>query len=378
MRLLFVSHSLPPEDRPMDNIGGMQRVATDLHDSLLSHGGADVRTLVLRSPWSQRHWRTPVFMARAIRRIWKLAAAGEIDAVLFSSMVTASLAVPLRRHLSRHGVVSAAIANGLDATTATWPYPHFVRKVFDSLDLVLPISNATAAACRERGLTPEKCSVVLLGIRLDRFSAPPLRSEARERMLAKFVAPSVEPKLFLCSVGRLVPRKGVAWFIDEVMPTLPEDVCFLVAGEGAERGRITGAIKRHGLEDRVRLLGAVTDSDVELLYQGSDLFVMPNVRVPGDMEGFGLVLVEAGLCGLPAVAARLEGIADVVTEGENGHLVEPGDAAGFRDAVMTYYSSPADLRDASGRAKRHTAATFGWDRVTQRYLTILETRARLR
>ncbi|MGI9044988.1 MAG: glycosyltransferase family 4 protein, partial [Gemmatimonadaceae bacterium] len=221
MRLLFVSHSLPPEDRPMDNIGGMQRVATDLHDSLLSHGDADIRTLVLRSPWSQRHWRTPIFMAQAIRQIWKLAAANEIDAVLFSSMVTASLAVPLRRHLSRHGVISAAIANGLDATTPTWPYPHFVKKVFDSLDLVLPISNATAAACRERGLSQEKCSVVLLGIRLDRFSAPPSRSEARERMLARFLSPAVEPELVLCSVGRLVPRKGVAWFIDEVMPTLP-------------------------------------------------------------------------------------------------------------------------------------------------------------
>jgi phosphatidylinositol alpha-1,6-mannosyltransferase len=162
------------------------------------------------------------------------------------------------------------------------------------------------------------------------------------------------------------------------MPALPDDVLFLVAGEGSERGRITDAIRRHNLEERVRLLWAVSDSNIELLYQGSDLFVMPNVPVPGDMEGFGLVLVEAGLCGLPAVAARLEGIADVITEGENGHLVEPGDAAGFRDAVMRYYDSPLELRGASDRAKLHTTATFGWDRVTQRYLTILESRARLR
>ncbi|MGK2962082.1 MAG: glycosyltransferase family 4 protein [Gemmatimonadaceae bacterium] len=376
MRLLFVSHSLPPEDRPMDNIGGMQRVAADLHESLLSHGGGEVSTLVLRSPWSQRLWRTPVFMAGAIRRIRKMVAENEIDAVLFSSMVTASLVVPLRRHLSKHGVISAAIANGLDATTPTWPYPHFVRKVFESLDLVLPISNATAAACRERGLSQEKCSVVLLGIRLDRFSAPLARAEAKARMLAKFVSRRVEPRLVLCSVGRLVPRKGVAWFIEQVMPALPEDVCFLVAGEGPERGRITDAIRRHGLEHRVKLLGAISDSDVELLYQGSDLFVMPNVPVAGDMEGFGLVLVEAGLCGLPAVAAHLEGIVDVVTEGENGFLVESGNVAGFRNAVMTYYDSPDALSDASDRARRHTAATFGWDRVTQRYLTILETRAR--
>lgn len=379
MKLLFVSHSLPLQDRPMDNIGGMQRVATDLHDSLLSHGGGDVSTLVLRSQWSQRHWRTPLFMAAAIRRIRKMAAANEIDAVLFSSMVTASLAVPLKRHLTRHGVLSAAIANGLDATTPTWPYPHFIRKVFESLDLVLPISNATAAACLERGLSHEKCSVVLLGIRLDRFTAPASRPEARARVLAKFAAGRrVEPGLVLCSVGRLVARKGVAWFIEEVMPALPDDVCFLVAGEGPERERIAAAVNRLGLPNRVRLLGAISDSDVELLYQGSDLFMMPNVRVAGDMEGFGLVLLEAGLCGLPAIAARLEGIADVITEGESGHFVESRDAAGFRDAVMRYHGSPAELRAASDRARRHTAETFGWDQVTQRYLAILETRARLR
>src|SRR5688572_4999996 len=167
----------------MDNVGGMQRVAIDLHDSLLSHRGAEVQALVLRTPWSQRHWRTPLFMATAVRRIRRMAERGEIDAVLFSSMVTAALAVPLRKHLARQGVVMAAIANGLDATTATWPYPQFIRRVFDSLDAVLPISHATAAACRARGLGESKCNVVLLGIRLDRFAAPVDRADAREKLL---------------------------------------------------------------------------------------------------------------------------------------------------------------------------------------------------
>lgn len=370
MRLLFVSHSLPPEDRPMDNVGGMQRVAIDLHDSLLPHRGAEVRALVLRSPWSQRHWRTPLFMARAIREIRGMAERKEIDAVLFSSMVTGALAVPLRRHLARHGVFSAAIANGLDATTPTWPYPHFVRKVFHSLDLVLPISNATAAACHARGLPHDKCSVVLLGIRLDRFNTPESRPRARAHLRQRFSVPAVngDSGLILCSVGRLVPRKGVAWFVDNVMPLLPEDVQFLVAGEGPERARIEAAIDRHGLPGRVRLLGAVSDEDLEVLYQGSDLFMMPNVPVPGDMEGFGLVMVEAGLCGLPVVAAAIEGIADVVTEGENGHLVTTGDAAGFADAILRYHHKPSALSAASHHARAHTVEKFGWEAVTDRYI----------
>ncbi len=355
----------------MDNIGGMQRVAIDLHDSLLPHRGAEVQALVLRSPWSQRHWRTPLFLAQAIRDIRGMAERREIDAVLFSSMVTGALAVPLRSHLQKYGVISAAIANGLDATTPTWPYPQFVRKVFDSLDLVLPISNATADACRARGLPPDKCSVVLLGIRLDRFEPPESRIASRQEMLSRFGI-QVNPRLFLCSVGRLVPRKGVAWFVDNVMPSLPEDVAFLAAGEGPERARIEASIDKHELIKRVKLLGAISDEELEKLYQGSDLFMMPNVPVPGDMEGFGLVMVEAGLCGLPVIAARLEGITDVVTEGQNGHLVAAGDTNGFVSAIMRYYESPSELESASLRARHHTEETFGWEAVTDRYISVLE------
>lgn len=373
MRVLFVSHSLPPHGRPMDNVGGMQRVAIDLHDSLLAHRGAEVRTLVLRSPWSHRHWRTPVFMASALREIRSLAERNEIDAVLFSSMVTAALAVPLARTLRKNGVISAAIVNGQDATTPTWPYPQFVRRVFEALDIVMPISHATAAACRERGLSAEKCSVVLLGIRLDRFAATHDRAEAKQKLMRLVEMPgNAAPGLALCSVGRLVPRKGVAWFTSTVMPLLPDDVHFYVAGEGPDRGSIEGAIARHSLSHRVKLLGAISDSELEALYHGSDLFVMPNVPVPGDMEGFGLVMLEAGLCGLPVIASRLEGIADVITDGENGELIGSGDADGFANAIRRYYDDPELLSVASSEARLHTAARFGWAGVTDKYIEILQ------
>ena len=356
----------------MDNVGGMQRVAIDLHDSLVPHRGAEVRPLVLRSPWNQRHWRTPMFMATAIREIRRMAERKEIDAVLFSSMVTGALAVPLKKHLAKHGVITAAIVNGLDATTPTWPYPHFVRKVFDSLDLVLPISHATAAACQARGLRHDKCAVVLLGIKLDRFAAATDRNESRARLLKLAGEGGDAPRLILSSVGRFVPRKGVVWFIGNVMPMLPDDVQFFVAGDGPDRSRIDQAISALANPQRVKLLGAISDADLEVLYHGSDLFVMPNVPVPGDMEGFGLVMLEAGLCGLPVIASRLEGIADVITEGENGHLAESGNAEQFRNAIMRYYDDPDALAHASVSARLHTAARFGWAGVTDRYIDVIE------
>jgi phosphatidylinositol alpha-1,6-mannosyltransferase len=121
----------------------------------------------------------------------------------------------------------------------------------------------------------------------------------------------------------------------------------------------------------VKLLGAVSESDLELLYHGSDVFLMPNIPVAHDMEGFGLVMLEAGLCGLPTVASRLEGITEVVTEGQKGQLVESGDAEGFRRAIMQYHENPAGLASASERARLHTLSHFGWDRVIDRYVSII-------
>jgi len=352
----------------MENVGGMQRVAEDLYNSLAVRTDLDLRTLVLRTGWAERAYRTPLFLAHALREIRRLARAREIDAILFSSMLTATLVVPLQRLLRRNRIVTAAIVNGLDATTPTWPYPLLVRRTFDALDLVLPISRATGQACRERGLSPSKCQVVPLGIRPDRFATSLDPAAAREKLLKGRNA-----RLLLCSVGRLVPRKGVAWFVANVMPLLPDDVLYLVAGEGPDSGRIAAATLQYGLTDNVELLGAVTHEELETLYNGADLFIMPNIPVANDMEGFGLVMLEAGMCGLPVIASNIEGIADVIVEGANGHLVATGGAGGFQLAIMRYYSDLDALRTLKSRTKAFTSSHFGWDAVVDRYVSILQT-----
>jgi phosphatidylinositol alpha-1,6-mannosyltransferase len=240
-----------------------------------------------------------------------------------------------------------------------------------SLDLVLPISTATLGACVARGLPPARGRVVPLGIRLDRFATADDKRAARTRMLQTFGIDG-DPALMLCSVGRLVPRKGVEWLVSRVMPQLPRDVVLLVVGEGPDRRKIERAIEANGLKNQVHLLGAVSDSQLEIVYQGSDLFMMPNIPVSSDMEGFGLVMLEAGLLGLPVIAADIEGISDVIAPGENGELVESGNAGAFRDAVMSYYVDRDRLRAASVKARLHVVSRFGWSGVIQRYLDELK------
>ena len=349
----------------------MQRVATELFTALCENDSVAIRSAVLRSSWRWTHFKTAPFMAAAWRKIYRLARSGEIDAVLFSSMVTATLALPLRRHLRRHGVAAAAIAHGRDVTLDAAPYQRLVPHIFSALDAVLPVSRATGDACIQRGLPQNKLHVVPNGVAVHRF-ADGSRLVARNELLERFPGRAVPDEgMLLCSVGRQVKRKGFEWFISEVMPLLPADVHYWLAGEGPETDKIVAAVRANRLDDRVRLLGRVTDRDLELLYAGADLFVMPNIPVAGDMEGFGVVMLEAGLSGLPTIGARLEGISDVIEEGQNGHLVPSGDVWSFSEAIMQYHRDEARLAEAGARAAAHVRGRFSWAAVAAQYVRVL-------
>ena len=374
MRLLFVSHSLPPVGRPMANVGGMQRVASELLTALEDVDHIQLSSRLMRSGFAWSHVRIVPFLANSLRSIRKSAERKEIDVVLFSSMVTASMAYPLRRHLQANGVVTAAIVHGLDITMDFAPYQRFVPKIFDSLDLVLPVSRATAEACVERGLDPVRIAIVPNGIDVDRFAEPPGTRGARRSLLGNITGSDWTLKdedFVLVSVGRQVKRKGFAWFIGNVMPLLPGNVQYWLAGDGPENENIRAEIAARGLQNRVRMLGRLSESDLSRLYRGADLFVMPNVPVSGDMEGFGVVMLEAGLGGLPVVASKLEGIRDVISEGSNGHFIEPGNAWDFSEEIMRYVYSSGDLERASRRAVQHVRDTFSWKAVADQYVEVL-------
>jgi len=375
LRVLYVSHSFPLRGDPLSNVGGMQRVAAGLHAALAARADVRLSSLVLETSWKATPYRMPGYLAGLLRAIPRVVEEEDVDVVLFSSMVTATLALPLRARLARRGTLLAAIPVGRDVTLPTPGYGWLVRRVFAALDLVLPISRATAGECLARGVDPARLQVIPCGVDTAAFAPPRDRAAARRELLRAIgESPATVPDdaLLLVSVGRHQERKGFQWFADEVMPRLPADVYYLVTGEGPMTPRIQAAIDRHGLGGRARLLGKVPEEMLRTLYRGGDLFVMPNVHVPGDIEGFGVVMLEAGLCGLPVVAADLEGISDVVREGENGHLVRSEDADAFVERVMRYRGNLELVSEASRRAAQHTARHFSWPAIADRYVRLLQ------
>ncbi|MGB5809384.1 MAG: glycosyltransferase family 4 protein, partial [Polyangiales bacterium] len=293
------------------------------------------------------------------------------DAILFTSMTTALPLLWAGSRLSSRNVRLAAIAHGLDVTDPNPAYQLAVRRLCQQLDVVCPVSRATGDELVARGLPPERVRVVPNAVDVDRFSGV-LESRSSRRAPQIEGAPALADDAFLLvAVGRQVRRKGFAWFIEHVMPTLPDRVVFWLAGDGPERAAIEEAIQRAGLRDRVQCLGKISEEELIALYGRGDLFVMPNIPVPGDMEGFGIVMLEAGASGLPTLAASLEGIRDVVEDGVNGWLVPSGDAEAFATKIKGLCGAPEELEIASRRAAEHVSSTFRWSHTAEVYLDAL-------
>jgi len=371
MRLLFVSHSFPPCDAPMSNVGGMQRVATELHRALELHDDVALRTVALRSSWKWVHIKAVPFLFSLTIRLGLEAAVHRADTILFTSMTTALPLLVAGPALKRKGIRLAAIAHGLDVTDPNPAYQKAVRRLCGLLDAIMPVSRATGAELVARGFPSERVHVVPNAVELDRFDGVVASRGGPARVTITGAPTLSEDAFLLVAVGRQVRRKGFVWFIENVMPKLPDRVVLWLAGDGPERRHIEAAIERAGLEQRVRCLGKISETELVELYRRGQLFIMPNIAVPGDMEGFGIVMLEAGACGLPTLAADLEGIRDVLDEGVNGWFAPSEDANAFAERIEALLHDPDGLREASQRTAAYVTSTFRWDHTAERYLAAL-------
>lgn len=256
----------------------------------------------------------------------------------------------------------AVTVHGLDIVYRNFFYQLYLRLFFRRLDLYLPISRFVGERLAAYNVTG-KIVTVLPAVE-DRLFTQELDRSA----LGKLLGRDVSDAAVLLTVGRLVARKGHAWFIEHVLPTLPRRVIYVIAGVGPEEGRIRQVVQAGGLDERVFLLGRVSDEQLQILMNGCDAFVQPNVEVPGDVEGFGLVMLEAALCQRPVFAAHIEGITDATVDGANGKLLPSGDAAAWTGALANFIDNSGSFRTAGEQARQYTLENFSWETVVQRYL----------
>ena len=250
-------------------------------------------------------------------------------------------------------------AHGLDITFPLSIYQSLIPRSLSLMDTIICVSRATRNECIRRRIPQDKCQVIPNGIDPELFKIS-LKDSDKEKLLETILPIELEGKKLLLSIGRLVERKGIGWFAEKVMPELKTKFYYLVAGVGPEMPAIRSNIRAKGLDDCVFLLGRVSDKYRKQLYHTADIFVMPNIELGNDVEGFGISAIEAGSCGLPVVASDLQGLKDAVLDGQTGYLVKPGESEGFIDRINSMQLERQSIQSIVN-------SLFNWDVICKRY-----------
>lgn len=241
------------------------------------------------------------------------------------------------------------------------------RRICESADLVVANSEFTRLLVL-RGSPKAKVVTIPLGVDHIRFT-PEGRENAREKL-------AVAGKLVLSSVSRLHAYKGHETVL-QALAMLPEMVrqrfVYLVAGKGPYELALRSKVDHLNLGSTVRWLGFVPEEDLPDLYRASDLFVLCTRETSSqqEVEGFGMVFLEAQACGTPVVGARTGGIPDAVREGEGGWLIDQDDAVTLAGILAQLAEDPAPFRAAGVAARGRVERECTWDHYMERFLSAL-------
>jgi len=346
MKILFISHTYPPIT------GGIETQNYEL--SVWLRKQTNLKLIANR-----KRWLLPFFLIYA--PLVALFSAKKYDLVLLGSCLLGHVGWIVKKFAKKPAV---AIAHGLDLTWKNPLYQKLWIGIFiPAHDKLIAVGNETIRQGVARGIPENKFVFIPNGVDTEKNLGGYSRND-----LKKLLGINLENKKLLLTSGRLVKRKGVAWFIENVLPKLPENILYIVAGEGIDKPNILKAIEKTDAQKKVLVLGYVTDEQRNILFNTCDVFVQPNIKVENDMEGFGISVIEAAACRMPVIASRLEGLQDAIKDSQNGFLIEPYDISGYTAKINEFLSDDGKRKTFGGQARRYVIENYAWEIISKKYI----------
>ncbi|MEI2273860.1 glycosyltransferase family 4 protein [Sphingobacterium sp. ML3W] len=364
IEILFISHKYPPA------VGGMEKQSFELINNAALY--LKVHTIVYDNEES-----ILTFFFRLNQRILsKIKDNPGIRLLHFNDGLIAALA---SFHKGYDHLKKVVTLHGLDIV---FPFPYFQRKViprFNTFDQVIAVSQATAEAAQSRGIDSSRISVIPNGV--DPVASISMQEDD------KF------PPYFI-TLGRPVKRKGFSWLMQQVIPALQGNFKLLMVGPFDQRPTLKERLlnllpaKLYHLStlflghptdqqemrrllkvypEKIQHLGKVPFAQLKHLLANAQAFLMPNIHVPGDMEGFGLVCLEASSAGTIVVASELEGITSAITHNHNGLLLTSQDIDTWIGQLQSILDNPDYYQNLGQQFKNNTSADFSWDIMARSY-----------
>jgi phosphatidylinositol alpha-1,6-mannosyltransferase len=294
-----------------------------------------------------------------------------IRVVFGGSVLVTPIVVVLTRLFRRKAIVQA---HGLDLIHRHVVYQFCVVRWLRYADRVIANSRHTANLAKQKGVAGGAIEIIPPGVDWQRFQIP-MDTEVLKKNLGL-----ANGKIILF-VGRLVRRKGVKEFIDhclmQITPLIP-DVRFVIVGDNPRdtlthhddvASEIRRTIAGQTLSNHVRWLGAVSDIDLVKLYGLCNVLVLPVLDLNADVEGFGMVALEASAAGKPVVAFSCGGIPDAVEDGKSGILVESGNYQAMTAVMVSLLNNPDMAASMGNCGQQRVIRKFSWNRIVARYET---------
>jgi phosphatidylinositol alpha-1,6-mannosyltransferase len=288
--------------------------------------------------------------------------------VQLATVADGYLGLWLERWLKLPFVIYAHGNEILGAMKGDWEKPRIALR---RANRILANSHYTANLVRQLGVKGKKIEVVHPGCDISEFHPVTPDLELRQKLLG----PRQTDRVIL-TVGNLVARKGhdmVIRALPFVRKTMP-NVTYLIAGEGPYRRELERLASEAGVRENVVLSGRITAVNLAAVYALCDVFIMPSRerRDLCDVEGFGLVFLEAGACGKPVVGGRSGGIPDAVVDGVTGFLANPDDPEAIAQSLLTLLQDRELARRMGDEGRQRVIRQFTWQGIARQVQGILE------
>ena len=353
-RILFLTRRYPP------SVGGIQthcyKLFAYLSDRLPVTLVALRRESILHLAWFLPYAWMRALLALVLRRV---------DVIYFSDGVVgaaAALLAPLRGR-----VRFVVTIYGLEMTYGSLWAQRLMRWGAGQCQRIVVISENTREIAVRWGIDRERTDLAYVGV--EPLELPPERAAlVREQFESQHGLVFGRDRVLL-SIGRQVRRKGLAAFLEHGFGLLDGDVRLIIGGAGPELPGLAEIVEQRGFGNRVLLLGPVDDEVAAMLRASCDLFLMPNIHLDDDVEGYGISPLESMYMGTPVVAFAVDALVESVRAG--GYLVPEADYDAFADRVAEFLSRPLEERLALGQAARdYVLGEYSWEQTAQQYAAI--------
>ena len=315
-----------------------------------------VRIELESTEWGLASTKGLGFYWETIRKVLKLVKEHGIEEVHCGRVIPEGVIARALKLLA--GARYNCFVHGEDVETAATSREHslLVKNVCKNASMLICNSENTANIVRKLGFdSGSKCEVLHPGVDTSRFEVAAPDTSFRQKM-------GWSGKRVLLTVGRLQRRKGQDFLIKS-MPTLLNefpDLFYAVVGRGECYDELISLVDQHELHDKVCVYPDMDDEALIKCYQQCDIFILPNRTIDNDIEGFGMVLVEAQVCGKPVIAGDSGGTRETMNIGKTGHIIDCSSTENLLNGLSPILRNP-EIVDGEVNIADYAKNRFNWD-----------------